>query len=120
MSIDLLSLFRHQAVRYLTDRCTIQRETRTTGGYGEQIRVWTLIAQDVPCRMVIARRSDLSGIETVIDGETMAVYSRIALPHDTPLGADDRITVNGAVYSVVRIDSELTDRVFLSAILARR
>ncbi len=120
MSIDLLSLFRQSAVRYLTERCTIERESKTTGTYGEQTRVWTLIAQAVPCRLVIARRSELSGVETVIDGETMASFYRIALPHNTTLSPDDRITVNGAVYGVVRIESELTDRVFLSAILARR
>ena len=119
-TIDLLALFRHSAARYLTDRCTIERETKSTGTYGEQTRVWTLIASGVPCRLVIARRSDLSGIDLVADGETMAEFYRIALPHDTILSGDDRITVNGTVYGVIRLENALTDRVFASAILAKR
>lgn len=53
--------------------------------------------------------------------ETLEESYEIALPHDTEIGVDYRITLeSGEVYGVVRVVKELTDTVTRKAILARR
>lgn len=116
----MLAKMRAAVRRMLTDRCTIERETHTTGAYGDVVRAWALVASDVPCRIITARRTDLNAASLTAGRETLSAVYRIALPHDTALQADDRITVNGQVFGVTRIEAAQTDRAYVSAIIARR
>ncbi|GEM_PF-1077672 len=120
MDDDLLNKLRRIGRRFLTERCVIEREMHTVGAYGDAIRAWALIASDVACRVITARRSDLSGVALINGRETLQSTYRLTLPHDTELGVDDRVTINNTIYHVVRVETDLTDRVFVSAILARR
>ncbi|MDX2163036.1 MAG: head-tail adaptor protein [bacterium] len=117
---SLIARLRAAARRYLTERCTIQRETVTTGAYGDSIRAWATVTVDVPCRLVRARRSDLDATAILAGRETLRVEYRLAIPHDADLRGGDRVIVGEAVYRVVRIEAALTEPIYRQAIIARR
>jgi head-tail adaptor len=111
---------RRLGARFLTERCVIEREMHTVGAYGDPIRAWALVAADVPCRVIVARRSDLSAVSITAGRETLQDIYRLTLPHDSSITVDDRVTVGGAIFHVVRVETELTDAVFTTVILSRR
>ncbi len=110
---------RTAARRYLTDRCTVERENRVTGNYGEVSRTWESIAVEVPCRLVVARRTELSGAGIIGLRETVECVYRVALPPDTPIHIDDRLTIDGVSYGVVRLETALTDAIFIQAVVTK-
>ena len=116
----LLNKIRVEAARYLSETCVIEQEIHTVGAYGDPIRAWALVASEVPCRLIIARRSDLSAVSMSAGRETMERVYRLVVPHGTTLDVDYRVTVGGAIFTVMRVEDQLTDAVFVQAILARR
>ncbi len=105
--------------RWLTDRALIERETVTIGALGDAIREWETVASDVPCRVIIARRSDLSASGIAADREMLTHSCRIVFPAGTSVGVDMRVTVDGEAYHIVRVEDALTDDIFTQVIGVR-
>lgn len=120
MQGDILARIRDSAAAWLTDRCKIEREVISTGQYGDVSATWATVADDVPCRMITARRSDLNADGITAGQETLEESYRLAVAHNIALDVDQRVTVGGVIYHVVRIEAALSDKVFTQVILARK
>lgn len=117
---DWVAHIRQIAGRWLTERALIQRETISVGAMGDSIRAWGTVASDVPCRVIVARRSDLSGQAVTADQETLDDVVRLAFPAGTAVDVDTRVIVGGNTYAVVRVETALTDDVFAQAVAVRK
>lgn len=120
MQGDILARIRASAAAWLTDRCKIEREVVSTGDYGDVSATWTTVADDVPCRVIMARRSDLNADGITAGQETLEENYRLAVAHTIALDVNQRVTVGGVIYSVVRIETALSDKIFTQAVLARK
>lgn len=110
---------RRQAEKYLTDTCVIERPYNTPGRYMTPNTMWVQIGQMVNCRMILPGQSlNTSGVRQTGEQETLTNMYRLALPRGTDIQADDQVTHNGTIYTVVRLATELTDEFFEMAILA--
>lgn len=105
---------------FLTQRCKIEAETETRGDMGEPLHVWAMVADDVPCRVIQAGQFNAAAVQVVGSQETLPEMYRLALPPETPLDVDQRVTVDGVTYNVVRMETALTDEVFRHALIVRR
>lgn len=105
---------------FLTQRCKIEAETETRGDMGEPVIAWAMVADDVPCRVIKAGQFSTDAVQLVGQRETLPEMYRIALPPDTELDVDQRITVDGVTYNVVRLETALTDAVFRHALITLR
>ena len=72
-----------------------------------------------PCRLIQAGRWAATSGQTG-GAETLLFEYRLIVKADVALAIDQRVTVNGLTYDVVRVEAELTDKAFNSALLHRR
>lgn len=119
VSAQTVAMMQRVAGGFLSETCAIEREEDTRGSYGEPVHHWALVASDVACRLIDVPPAS-SGVAVASGAETLKQQYRLIVPVGTTLDADMRVTVSGVVYQVVGIDTALTDRVFRSAVLARR
>lgn len=115
-----LQQLRAAARMWLKDRCTIEVETSAVGEMGEPLEGWDVVADDIPCRVIKAGWSNADMTEIIGSQETMAEMYKAALPVGTPIGIDQRLTVGGATYDVVHVETALTDAVMVHAWIIRR
>lgn len=104
----------------LTDTCVIEQETETRGSMGEPIIVWELVAANVPCRVIKPGQANTNAGDIVANQETLQDLYRLIVPNTVALGVDQRVTTDGFVYNIVRIETALTDDVFHMALITRR
>ena len=111
---DLLrGQIRQTTLAFLTDRCTVSREASTAGAFGEQIRHWTLVMEDIPCRVIKTAFDRNQKIEEVANQESAPEVYSVILPLDAvEVQAKDRIEVNGQTLRVVQVQRDLSDRLF--------
>lgn len=112
-----------QAAKTLTDRCTIYALAQVQDEYGAADEEPSIVASNVPCRVVRASRptgKSGSAIRDVAAQETMVEMYELFVPNDTALDVDQEIEVGGVRYEVVRIEVALTDRFFKLAQIVRR
>lgn len=90
----------------LHQRARIERATPAVSPAGDVTRIWSLLAEDVPCRL--QREQTISHLQPV--GEVAATRLRAFLPADTdlrPASSDaraDRLTVEGVSYLVTGVE----------------
>ncbi|MCU0464184.1 MAG: hypothetical protein MUF38_06405 [Anaerolineae bacterium] len=111
-----VAMMRRYGRAFLTDSCTIERQSQTSEG-GYLRGGWSVVAADVACRMLPGTRQDARGV--VEDKEVGRVYFKLSLAHDTDLRDGDRVVMGGVVYEVLQILAPLTDQVFMTVKLAR-
>lgn len=112
-----LALVQRNTEEMMTDTCTIEREAAGVGLMGEPVGGWTVVAQDVPCRVISAGRGARSAYEDVGSQETLVERYRLICPEGTPLSVDDRVTVSGTTYLIVDLIDGWTDSVFVGAVM---
>ena len=101
----------------LTDSCTIERESGGVGLMGEPVCGWTVIAQNVPCRVISAGRGSRSAYEEVGSQEALVQRYRLMCEKGTAFTVNDRVTVNGNVYQIVDVMDGWTDSVMVGAVM---
>lgn len=116
---QILSMIRAATERFLTQRCTIDRETSAVGDFGEPLHAREVVYSSEPCRLIqVGRRTD-SGVSVTAGAETLQHDYRLIVRRSVALTTDMRVTVEGLTYNIVRLETEWTDDVFHAAILAR-
>jgi hypothetical protein len=117
----LRTQIRRTVTQYLIERCLIEQEQGGTGELGQETSVWVSVAADLPCRVISATRStNTSAIDQAGAQETLREDYRLIVPAGSALDVNQRVTVNGAVYQVIRVETALTDEVYRSAVMVRR
>lgn len=110
----------NQANEFLTSKCRIEREMKSTDDFGSQVVTWVISADQVRCRVIRSGLKSGSVVSEVAAQEGIEQEYRIALPPDVVIDNDMRITVDGEVYGVVRIDTAMTSHMFKHAVIIRR
>lgn len=91
--------------QFLPDRCTIQRDTRTSDGKGGTTLVSSTLAANVMCRL--SRTSTGRGAEMIQGGRLTSVGDwTIYLPHGQAIDEKDRVvitTLSSRRFEVVQI-----------------
>lgn len=115
----MLARMRLTAEKFLSDVCVIERPYKRTGQYMNPNTMWVQIGLLVKCRMILPGQAlNTSGVRQTGGQETLTDMYRLALPKDTDIQADDQVTHNETIYSVVRLVTELTDEFFTMAVLS--
>lgn len=109
------------ALQWLKDTCTLEQEVILTGEFGEPTRGWSLVASGVACRLITSGGAK-SGNKVQETGaqETLEQEYRLVVAVGTPVGINQRVTVGGNTYFIVRIESGLTDELFRQAVVVKR
>lgn len=116
---QMLARLRQMTAQYLKDTCTIERQTVAYGQYNEIIAdQWETVATDVACRVITEAIRRTSG-ELVGEQETLVETYRVVVPTGTGLAPNQRITVGGLVYEVVRLVTNRTDETDEQAVITR-
>jgi len=103
----------------LTGLALIERETASTGQFGEATHAWQVVGVDVPCRVIMAGSSNSSAAGLVGDREMIREVYKLVVGYDVALAVDYRVTVNGVRYLVVQLVDDLTDKVMRTAVVVR-
>lgn len=111
---------RKQAEGFLTDTCVIERLLVGQGEFMTPQNVWRIIGSGVRCRIITQGRSFASQVQTVAEQETLKEEYRIVLPLGTDIQANDRILNGNTTYTVVRMETRLTDEFFIQATIANK
>ncbi|MDX2078560.1 MAG: hypothetical protein SFZ02_19165 [bacterium] len=88
---------------YLDNACRIEREATTQGAMGEPLHDWSLIADDVVCRLIRGTDSRTATTERIGMQADMDESYRVILPLNTDVLGGDKITVDGVAYRVVSL-----------------
>lgn len=109
-------ILREAVLAELTDACTIERPARTADGLGGWSEAWSLVAEDVPCRL-----EQGTGEETV-DADRIGARAACTLhvPAGTDLRLADRVTIDSGIFDVVAGSVLATGAPAFSVIVARR
>ncbi|TXH45975.1 MAG: hypothetical protein E6Q97_30535 [Desulfurellales bacterium] len=108
------------ARRFLKQTCIIDENRAATGEYGEPVQNWARIATDAPCRVIQASSRGTSAVNEAGAQENIQEEYRLEVATDIELQSDMRVTVNGEVYFIVRIEKKLTDEIFRQAVMTKR
>lgn len=119
ITADSLARLRALAAKTLTDSCTIEKEADATGAYGEPVHAWEIVASGVACRVLPAGDSTSSRAGTSGERENLEEMYQVALPYETEIGADYRITVGGVRYLVVYVEIAPTDAMWVEVIVTK-
>jgi hypothetical protein len=116
---------RGQARRFmLNETCLIEQNVPTYADSGAVTETWVSVASNVPCRVIrVGGVGQSAGViaqqETLKDVYRVVVPAKDATTYTWDLKADQRITVDGAAYSVIGIEDALTDDLYRQAIVAK-
>jgi hypothetical protein len=117
-SARTLALVQRNTEAMMTDTCTIEREAAGKGLMGEPVGGWTLVAQDVPCRVIsIGRGAGRSSYQEVGSQEALVERYRLICPKATAFAVDDRVTISGTTYLIIDLIDGWTDSVFVGAVM---
>jgi len=120
LTTRLLAAIQNKARVYLTSTATIEREERVIGLLGEVIRTNVVVASSVPCRVIQANEVRSDRHSTAASVEALPETYKIAFPAGTALGVDYQVTVGGVTYSIINVETVLTDAVFVMCAAVRR
>ena len=115
----LLLQIRTSAARWLKDVCTISHDTGTLDELGSVVSGSTIVATNVPCRIIKSKTTSSSTAAIIGGAETLREIYKIAIPTTYQLDVDYQITSGGVTYDVVNIEAALTDGIFTTAIITR-
>lgn len=116
------AIIRRRVNTFLTELCSIERETNMRGHMGEPLsNRWETVAENVPCRIItLGQNSTQSEAEPVGSTEALIERWRLICPAGTVLAVDNRAVLSdGRKYQIVDIDDRLTDQAFVSATVVR-
>lgn len=118
MNPQLQSYLQNSVARFLTQTCQIEAETGAQDQYGSPTHAEAALTT-TPCRLIAAGRW---GDATMTDAskDSMRSEYRLIVGADVALSVDQRVTVDGLLYDVVKIETQLSDRAFRSAVVYRR
>lgn len=104
----------------LVDTCTIERRTVSTDEYGAPSETWTVVASDVPCRVMLAQREFPRAEAGAVGAqEAMPEVYRLSCPWGTGLQPEDRVTVNGGTYRITKLLTAASETLVEQAMIAR-
>jgi len=121
LSDRTIAMVRRNVSAMLTERCTIERESGATDDMGAPLHDWTVVASDVPCRVIRAGQQRNNTTTQIVGSQEALVETfRLICPVATPFKTDDRVRLaDGTVYQVVALDDQLSDQAFVAAIIMR-
>jgi len=115
LSSRTLAIIRARVEDTLTERCAIERETRSRGAMGEPVPVWVVVASDMPCRVI---RGKQGGYQEVGATESLVERWRVIFPLTAYFKVDDRIRMaDGTLYQVVDVVDRWSDGAFVAALV---
>lgn len=115
-----LAMIRRVTKAMLTDVCQIDVEVITRGEFGEDVITLSNVASYEPCRLITVGQRFGTAQQQAGGQETLRTEYRLIVGRQVALAVNQRVTVAGETYDVVRIETELTDEAFHSAILYGR
>lgn len=110
----------HARRSYLNETALIERRNITISPIGEAVETWVVTASSVPCRVIRGEHSRRDLTSTAGAREHLQEMYRVALPYNTTVGIDYRITVGEDVYTVVGMQGDLTDPVFIMVVVTKK
>lgn len=118
VSAATLGRIRTASVRFLTDRCAIERQNTEEGFWHGGAEDWDTVYENVPCRII---RAPNSRSDTLIAAaqEVLRDSFRFEFGWDQPITAGDRIVHQDTIYEIQRLQDVLTDAVFKSVLVTR-
>lgn len=119
LSNQVLAMMRAQTARFLTETCLIEAEELNTGEFGEALHTRTVVAADVPCRVIQSRQGIRPTAAEVGNQESIVDEYRLIVPYGTALAVDQIVTVGAAEYQVVALVTERTDETDAQAVITR-
>lgn len=101
-----LSWMRDMQEQWLSDTVVVMRRTDTSDGMGGYSESWAAVGT----AMGRVRPQNLRGRAEVVTGGQPTSLQRwdITLEQGTDVGVDDRVTCNGRVYEVQRVNNDET------------
>lgn len=113
-----LAAMRAQVLKLMPDTCIIQAVTLTADGYGGVTETWAAVTGGtVECRL--DPTPTITQIVEAGQKEGFAEQYYLTLPYDAPIEAGNRISVEGVIYQVRRLDPAKSAAVTRRAILGR-
>jgi hypothetical protein len=113
-----LSRIRVAAYRFLTERCDLYAPSRATLPDGTQPPP-DLVASDVPCRVITIGKRYVSASSVVGGQESMKDTYRLELKHTTVVDVGYEVVYKGQRFEVIVIEADVTDDVWLTALMTR-
>lgn len=120
LNASILARLRNQTAKFLKDTCLIEVQDQSTDEYGSPALSWSVVAEDVPCRMITAGYQNQSRAGLVGSQESLQDMYKLICPYGTALDIDQRVTVNGQTYNVVQLMTARTDETDTQAIIVRQ
>lgn len=111
-------MLRRQTAAFFKETCKIEVKTQSSGSFGNQKRLLTLVANNVPCR-VITSRTPRPAAEEVGSAEAIVEQYRLIVPYGTALAVNQVVTVGSTVYQIVDLVTERTDETDAQAVMVR-
>ncbi len=105
---------------FLTDSALIEKESQSVGQYGEPLHAWQVTDASAVCRLIQGAKATTTPDFVSGAQETMPDLYTLVVEADTELDVNYRVTVNEIVYQVVRLEAELTDKGFRTALVSRQ
>lgn len=116
----LITAIRKAKNQTLTQEALIEAETTTVDQYGAPTHTWETVADCVPCRVIYAGgQPGNESMSEIGNQEMLTEQYRIICPYGTALSVDQRVTVDGIVYDVVGLVTDLTQQTDTQAIMVR-
>jgi hypothetical protein len=102
----------------MPDTCSILSEALASDGQGGQTSTWGTVATNVPCRFDEQSARGINQI-TEVSGLGLREAHRyiLSLPHDTAIGAHDRVEMSGSTYSVISVNVDVSWQAVTRAVL---
>jgi Phage head-tail joining protein len=120
VSSRITAIIRKRVNTFLTERCSIERESGTKGRMGEPLHDWETVATDVPYRAIQAGTSNTTEGAAVGSTEALIETLKLIFMADTALAVDYRVRLaDDRVYQIVDIEDRLTDGAFVSVLAVR-
>jgi len=116
-----LAIIKRRVNTFLTETCTIGRESGLKGAMGEPLHGVEVVAADVPCRVItLGQSSTRTEYESVGSAEAMVERWRLICPAGTSFAVDNQVVLSdGRVFQIVDVDDRLTDQAFVAAVMVR-
>lgn len=115
-----LTTMRNHAESLMTDTCTIEVQSDTSGEMGELIEDYTLVATGVPCRIIDATTGATEEIRQQSDRETVVDDVILVTPYATALAVDQKVTTSdGTAWFIAKLITSRTTPVDAQAIVTR-
>ncbi len=92
----------------LPDICNILSEALAPDGQGGQTATWGTVSTAIPCRLDEASQTGFN--QLVPAGAALREAHRylLSLPHDTTIGANDRVEIGNDTYHVISVNIDVS------------